>query len=76
MASVKAVYEDGVFKPTEPVELEERTVVEVVLPPAAATDEEIAAEWKKIDEMCGFIKGLPSDMAENHDRYLYGDPEE
>jgi hypothetical protein len=30
--------------------------------------------WKAIDELIGCIKGGPSDVAENHDKYLYGDP--
>jgi AF2212-like protein len=37
MATVKAIYEDGVFKPTEPVHLAEHTEVEVSVPsPAVA----------------------------------------
>ena len=30
--------------------------------------------WDKLLELAGTIEGLPSDMAENHDHYLYGTP--
>jgi hypothetical protein len=30
--------------------------------------------WKALRELIGSIKDAPPDMAENHDRYLYGDP--
>jgi hypothetical protein len=30
--------------------------------------------WKAIRRLIGCIKGGPSDVAENHDKYLYGDP--
>ena len=30
--TVKAIYENGVFKPTEPVQLQERTEIEVLIP--------------------------------------------
>ena len=35
---VKAVYENGVFKPREPIHFEEHTEVEVVIPAAAPSD--------------------------------------
>ena len=76
--TVKAVYENGVFKPKEPVSLAEHAEVEVVIPtpPAgpAAADGEDPTGWKAIDELIGCIKGGPSDVAENHDHYLYDDP--
>ena len=76
--TVKAVYEDGVFKPKEPVSLEEHAEVEVVIPTLTArvieADEGDPSGWKAIDELIGCIKGAPSDVAENHDKYLYGDP--
>ena len=33
--AVKAIYENGVFRPTEPVQLQERTEVEVLVPTQA-----------------------------------------
>jgi hypothetical protein len=73
--AVKAVYEDGVFKPKEPVQLAEHAEVEVLIPtppPPPAPDD--PSGWKAIDQMIGFIKDAPPDMAENHDHYLYDWP--
>jgi hypothetical protein len=28
--------------------------------------------WKAIDSLRGIVKDAPRDMAENHDKYLYG----
>jgi len=38
--AVKAVYENGVFKPKEPVELQEKTEVEVLIPAPAPVDDD------------------------------------
>jgi predicted DNA-binding antitoxin AbrB/MazE fold protein len=73
--AVKAVYENGVFKPKEPVDLQEKTEVEVLIPtppPPRGCDD--PTDWKAIEELIGFIKDAPPDMAENHDFYLYGLP--
>lgn len=75
--TVKAVYEDGVFKPKEPVSLEEHVEVDVVLPPRIMKprfDEDDPTGWKAIDKLIGSVKGAPPDVAENHDEYLYDDP--
>ena len=74
--AVKAVYEDGVFKPKEPVHLQEKTEVEVLIPGEARGDDDDPTGWKAIDSLRGCIKGAPPDMAESHDKYLYGDPDE
>ena len=58
---------------------EETTEIEVVArvretseqPPLDPDD---PTGWKAIDRLIGCIKGGPSDVAENHDKYLYGDP--
>ena len=72
--AVKAVWENGVFKPKEPVDLEEKTEVEVLIPSSARPDEDDPTGWKALEELIGSIKDAPPDMAENHDKYLYGDP--
>jgi predicted DNA-binding antitoxin AbrB/MazE fold protein len=72
--AVKAIYENGVFKPKEPVHLEERTEVEVLIPTATPADDDDPTGWKAAEALIGFIKDAPSDMAENHDFYLYGRP--
>jgi predicted DNA-binding antitoxin AbrB/MazE fold protein len=55
--TVKAIYENGVFRPQGPVELEEHTVVEVLIPEKSASDAGDPTGWK-------------ADMAENHDHCL------
>ena len=72
--TVKAIYENGVFRPQEPVHLEEHTEVEVVIPVAASTDADDPTGWKAAEALIGFIDDAPSDMAEHHDHYLYGRP--
>lgn len=72
--AIKAIYEDGVFKPTRAVELEEKTEVEVLLPDAEAKTRPTPAEaWAAAERFIGFIKdaheGEP--IAEEHDKYLH-----
>ena len=71
--AVKAIYEDGVFKPTEPVQLQERTEVEVLVPTSAPSEDDPTG-WAAAQALIGFIDDAPADMAEHHDDYLYGRP--
>ena len=71
---VKAIYENGAFKPTEPVALEEKTEVEVLIPTEAKPSEDDLTGWKAIDELIGFVRSGVKDVSEKHDRYIYGDP--
>ena len=76
---IHALYENGVFRPTEPVELPESCPVELVirqegaatLQPSSTTPlarlAAIAAEHPENTE-------LPRDLAAQHDHYLYGMP--
>jgi len=70
--TVKAIYENGVFKPKEPIHLEEHTEVEVVIPTAIPTDVDDPTGWKAAEALIGLIDDAPVDMAEHHDHYLYG----
>jgi predicted DNA-binding antitoxin AbrB/MazE fold protein len=74
--AVKAIYEDGVFKPLKPLQLDEQTEVEVLIPSPAAVGEENPVDLSVIDDMIGSIRNAPPDMAEYHDRYLYDQPRE
>jgi predicted DNA-binding antitoxin AbrB/MazE fold protein len=67
---VKAIYENGVFKPREPIHLEEHTEVEVVAPAVAPSDADDPTGWKATEALIGFIDHAPADMAEHHDEYL------
>jgi hypothetical protein len=44
--AVKAIHEDGVFKPKEPVELEEHAEVEVLIPTHPKRDPDSPTGWK------------------------------
>jgi hypothetical protein len=72
--AVKAIYENGVFNPKEPVNLQERTEVEVLVPTQATSDDDPTG-WA-VQALIGFIDDAPADMAEHHDHYLHGRPRE
>lgn len=74
LMTVKAIYENGLFKPREPIHLEEHTEVEVVIPTATSSDAEDPTGWKAAKALIGFIDDAPADMAEHHDQYLYSAP--
>ncbi len=68
--TVKAIYEDGVFKPKEKVELVDKTDVELDYRPADV------AEFEDEDDprsFVGFIKNAPKGVpiARDHDKYIY-----
>ncbi|MEW6367074.1 MAG: antitoxin family protein [Acidobacteriota bacterium] len=71
--AVKAVYEDGVFKPKEPVQLEEHAEVEVMIPAHVPVDDDDPTGWRAAEEMVGCITEelVGEDVAVNHDRYIY-----
>ncbi len=69
--TVKAIYENGVFKPQEPVHLEEHTEVEVSIPAAVPLEVADPTGWKAAEELIGFIEDAPPDMAGHHDAYLH-----
>lgn len=55
----------------EPVELPEGSAVNVELVQTISSQPTI---WDKLLKLAGTVEGLPADMAENHDHYLYGTP--
>jgi hypothetical protein len=55
----------------EPIELPEGTEVRVNILSSADNQPTI---WSKLLDLAGTVEGLPPDMAENHDHYLYGTP--
>ena len=73
---VDAVYEDGVLKPERPLALKDKAKVHVTIEARAeeappAKDDDDPTGWKAAQELIGFIKDAPPDMAENHDEYLF-----
>ena len=71
--AVKAVYEDGVFKPKEPVQLKEKTEVEVLIPAESRPDDDDPTGWKTARELIGCITEelVDENIAKHHDRYIY-----
>ncbi len=71
--AIKAIYENGVFKPKEPVQLEEHAEVEVLIPTRAPVDSDDPTGWKTIDRLIGCIEDTPPGEAigRDHDKYLY-----
>ena len=77
---VAVVFKDGVLKPEGDVRLADalkdstryRAHLEPVAVEAAVDDDPTG--WKALDKLIGRIKDAPTDMAENHDFYLYGFP--
>lgn len=72
LKTVKAIYENGVFKPREPIHLEEHAEVEVLIPAPAPTDDDDPTGWKAAEALIGFIDDAPADMAERHGDYRSG----
>ena len=79
---LKAIYEDGVFRPLEPVEIAEHQEVSLLVEttdeaqPEADTDMpiwEYAAQLMR-DIPRDQLQALPTDGASQHDCYLYGAP--
>lgn len=66
--TVRAIYKNGVFQPTEPIDLPEEAEVEIILP-AAATD----AEEANLDEIYKILgesyASGETDVAERHNEH-------
>ena len=65
--TLEAIYENGQLKFKEPVLLAEGTTVRVTITP-------VDEEYDPLDAVIGICKGGPRDGADNHDKYIYGDP--
>ncbi len=66
--TVKAIYEDGVFKPMEKVDLKDKTEVEIDFRPYAPEDEDIDDPTSFIGLIQNVPEGVP--IAQEHDKYL------
>ena len=76
MITVKARFDGRVFIPEEPVDLPAETVLEIAF--AAPTSRESApaplAALAEIAYLFPANPDLPTDLAAQHDHYLYGTP--
>jgi hypothetical protein len=78
--SIAVIYEEGVFKPQEPVpaSVKPHQVLHLPLPdgdaeetPAVNEGDDDATGWTTAMELIGCLKGGSADVARNHDKYLY-----
>jgi len=69
--TVKAIYENGVFRPTEPVDLADRTEVRVLIPSPPRSDGSDPTGLRTAEQLIGCIEDAPEDGADQHDRYIY-----
>jgi predicted DNA-binding antitoxin AbrB/MazE fold protein len=70
--TIKVVYEDGVFKPKEPVSFPEHGEAEVTLPTLAEGDSD-ASGWKAMREFIGLAgeNAGGGNASEGHDAIIY-----
>jgi hypothetical protein len=72
--NVKAIYEDGVFKPEEPVSLKDKSRVQLVVESASPQGEDDdPTGWKAAEGFIGMWSGgRPGEaVGANHDRYIH-----
>jgi predicted DNA-binding antitoxin AbrB/MazE fold protein len=75
MKTIHAIYERGIFRPTEPVSLPEGTEAEVFLSSGAEIgNSDETPTLLNLLAFSGAANDLPSDMAAQHDHYLHGTP--
>jgi predicted DNA-binding antitoxin AbrB/MazE fold protein len=66
--TVKAIYEDGVFKPKEKVDLKDKTEVEIDFRPHVPEDDDVDDPRSFIGLVQNVPNGVP--IAQEHDKYL------
>ena len=76
---IHAIYENGVFRPQEPVALPESCHVELVLreksePTSTVPNVAPLASLAAIAAAHPENPDIPADLAQEHDHYLYGTP--
>ena len=75
MRTIHAIYENGVFRPTDPVEFPEKCEVEIaVLSHASGTKRTTLSRLAELARKFEENPDLPEDLAAQHDHYLYGTP--
>ncbi|MEX2172915.1 MAG: antitoxin family protein [Pirellulaceae bacterium] len=73
METIRAIYENGVFRPLESVSLPEKFEVELSIC-AAPSDDRPLMRLAEIVHRFPDNPNSPTDFAAQHDHYLYGTP--
>ena len=77
MQTLHAIYENGIFRPTEPVDLPNVCEVEIRIQSRQKTNEHSTlARLVEIGRRFPENPELPEDLAAQHDHYLYGLPKQ
>lgn len=76
--TIHAIYENGVFRPLQPVDLPDKTTVEIVqvtvLGAPTESDNRPLMRLLEIAKRYPGNPNAPTDGAAQHDHYLYGTP--
>ena len=80
--SIRAIYENGLFRPLDPVTIDEHNMVSLIVVPtvpnASSCDEELELQRKALAEMFAEADSLPLEnpndtfSGRDHDLVLYG----
>jgi hypothetical protein len=80
LVAVKGIFQNGIARPTEPVNGREGQAVIITFLEESRTDDSslpmTEEDWDalmKLAEECAIDTGIP-DLAHQHDHYLYGTP--
>ncbi|MFO1420481.1 MAG: antitoxin family protein [Candidatus Competibacteraceae bacterium] len=77
MQTLHAVYENGIFRPIEPVNLPDACEVEIQVESRRTTQQRpTLARLAEIGRRFPTNPELPEDLAAQHDHYLYGLPKQ
>jgi predicted DNA-binding antitoxin AbrB/MazE fold protein len=68
--AITAVYEDGMFKPLQKVDLPEHKHVHLILIPEEETAL-LKSQIKELSKIVGIGRSGKTDVARKHDKYLY-----
>lgn len=74
MNPIHAVYENGVFRPTQPISLPENCEVELTIALTPDASRSPLQRLAALAEQYATSTELPVDLATQHDHYLYGTP--
>lgn len=76
--TIKAIYEDGVFKPLQKVNIKPHQKAELIVFPEEETDlspedarKLVESQKKALSKLCGIGNSGIGDIGRNHDKYLY-----
>ena len=77
MHAIHAVYENGIFRPLDPVDLPDRCEVEIMIQSQSTVMARTTlARLAEISRQFPVNPEPPTDLAAQHDHYLYGLPKQ